>query len=528
MLRFAVDENFNMHIVNMKRSVFVLVALVLLALNLPQTSAQQIPYLDELLGRLEEFNRLSAEKRKAGTSLSSIEPLRQKAEAAFLRGNIPDLLALVGEAMASLQGKKWDEREKFLSSLALDVNRSVIEPNADLQATLARMFPLDTGKAFPSAPTVTFELAPLEKWSGQSSQATAPKRIVVAEQIRISEIGAAGGRKLRVADGAYWVVARIESNGQKVGEVKRLVFAIGDFTARIAQLSKRITDIKNSADPKVKAVAHLVATAEFQLQRLAPLNNAKSETEIFPPDQLDDIESALSDIEKGENPYADETGELEQAYPAADGKLIPYRVYVPESYDGKTARPMVVMLHGALGDERTYLSGLYDPAVIKGEAERRGVILASVNGRGRFPTYMGPGRDDVIEVIKAVTRDYKIDPARIYLTGHSMGGGGVWSVAASSPEIFAAIAPVSGALFQQGDALTAMLGKLKNIPVFVVHGARDGIAPIARSRDMVAAAKKSGLVVEYIEVPDADHVSIVGATFPAVMDFFEKRVKRQN
>ncbi len=512
----------------MKKSVFALLALALIALNLPQARAQQIPYLDELLVRLEEFNRLSTEKRKAGASLSAIEPLRQKSEAAFLRGNIPELLALVGEAMASLQGKKWDEREKFFASLALDVNRLIIEPGADLQATLAFMFPSDAGKAFPYSPTVTFEIVPLEKWNAQSSQTTATKPIVIADKIKLSETGAAGGRKLRLADGAYWVVARIESNGQKAGEVKKLIFSIGDFTARLSQLSKRIADIKNSADPKIKTVAHLVATAEFQLQRLAPLNNAKSETEIFPPDQLDDIESALDDIEKGENPHADETGEIEQAFLSNDGKLIPYRLYVPESYDGKTARPLVVLLHGALGDERTYLSGLYDPAVIKGEADGRGVILASVNGRSRFPTYTGAGRDDVMEVTRAVTRDYKIDPARIYLTGHSMGGGGVWTVASSRPEIFAAIAPVSGAVFQQGDALTAMLGKLKNIPAFVVHGARDGIAPIARSRDMVAAAKKAGLVVEYIEVPDADHVSIVGATFPAVMDFFEKRAKRQN
>jgi predicted esterase len=508
----------------MKRIVFALIALI--AINLTQARAQQIPYLDELIPRLEEFNQLLTEKRKAGASLSSIEPLRQKTESAFVRGNIPEILALVGEATASLQGKKWDEREKFLSSLSLDVNRSVIEPNTDIQATLTRMFPSDIAKAFASPPTVTFEIAPLEKWNAQASPSTKP--IIIAERISISETGAAGGRKLRLADGAYWVIARIESNGQKAGEVKKLVFAIGDFTNRIDLLSKRIDGIKNSADEKIKSVAHLVSTAEFQLQRLAPLNNAKSDKELFPPDQLDEIEAALDDLEKGENPYADETGEIEQAYQAKDGKLIPYRLYIPESYDGKTARPLVVMLHGALGDERTYFSKLYDPAAIKGEADRRGAILASVNGRGLFPSYTGPGRDDVMEVIRAVTRDYKTDSARIYLTGHSMGGGGAWTVAASAPEIFAAIAPVSAALLQQGDAMTATMGKLKNIPVLVVHGNRDGIAPIARSRDAAAAAKKAGLTIEYIEVPEADHTSIVGATFSAVMDFFERRAKRQN
>jgi hypothetical protein len=66
------------------------------------------------------------------------------------------------------------------------------------------------------------------------------------------------------------------------------------------------------------------------------------------------------------------------------------------------------MLHGALGDERYFFSGLFDPPTVKGEAERRGYILAGVNGRGRFANYSGPSQEDVFEVISAVSREYKI------------------------------------------------------------------------------------------------------------------------
>jgi len=59
----------------------------------------------------------------------------------------------------------------------------------------------------------------------------------------------------------------------------------------------------------------------------------------------------------------------------------------------------------------------------------------------------------------------------------------------------------------------------------IAHGAQDGIAPVQLSRTMVAACEKAGLKVTYLEVPDGDHLSVVGSTFPAVMDFFEKIAK---
>jgi len=37
---------------------------------------------------------------------------------------------------------------------------------------------------------------------------------------------------------------------------------------------------------------------------------------------------------------------------------------------------------------------------------------------------------------------------------------------------------------------------------------------------------KAGLKVEYIEMPEADHTSVVGATFPAVMQFFERNPRK--
>jgi len=98
-------------------------------------------------------------------------------------------------------------------------------------------------------------------------------------------------------------------------------------------------------------------------------------------------------------------------------------------------------------------------------------------------------------------------------------------VAASHPEQFAAIAPISGGMLPPGDALNALLSKLKGMPVLAAHGTTDTIIPAQMTKTMVAAAEKAGVKATVLEVPNGDHLSVVAATFPAVMDFFEKNPK---
>lgn len=96
---------------------------------------------------------------------------------------------------------------------------------------------------------------------------------------------------------------------------------------------------------------------------------------------------------------------------------------------------------------------------------------------------------------------YPIDSDRIYLTGLSMGGYGTWNWSATEPHRFAAIAPVCGGGKPQ-DAL-----KLKNLPVWTFHGARDNIVPLSESEDMVAALQACGGNVKFTVYPEAEHDS---------------------
>ncbi len=130
--------------------------------------AQQIPLLSDLFARYEEFNRLYAERRKAGANLSGVEPLRKRGEEAFRRGHIPGILEVLGEAQAVLTGRKWDDRQRFISSLTLEIDRLVIEPNQVLQVSLTRMFQVNIDKVFTSAPTVTLTVVAGAKQQARS------------------------------------------------------------------------------------------------------------------------------------------------------------------------------------------------------------------------------------------------------------------------------------------------------------------------------------------------------------------------
>jgi pimeloyl-ACP methyl ester carboxylesterase len=506
----------------MKR-LLVAVLLVGFSLNIQLSApAQQIPMLSDLFARYEVFNRLYSEKLKAGANLSAYQPLRKRGEEAFKRGDIPGILEVLGEGEALLTGKKWDDRQRFIASLTLEVDRLVIEPNQTLQISLTRMFPVNIDKVFTTAPTVTFVIVSAESASRprETQPAKPPMQpTIIAQSLPVAEASSNASRRLLLPDGAYEVVASVEAGGQKLAEIKRSIFSIGNFTDSVAQMTKAIAVLKNSPDARIKA---LVATPELKLQRLAQLNKSRGDVDLNPNDEIDRVAAELAALAKGQNPFINARGEIERAYQASDGRLVPYRLYVPKSYDGASAKPLVVLLHGALGDERYYFSGLFDPAVIEAEAERRGCVLAGVNGRSRFANYTGTSLDDVFEVTDAVTRDYKIDASRMYLTGHSIGGFGVWLAASAKPERFAAVAAVSGGPPAQGDALTSLLARLKSVPAMIVHGALDGIVPVQLSRTMSAAAEKAGLKVTYLEVPDGDHMSVVASTFPAIMDFFDK------
>jgi predicted esterase len=188
-----------------------------------------------------------------------------------------------------------------------------------------------------------------------------------------------------------------------------------------------------------------------------------------------------------------------------DADPVPYGVYVPPHFKHeKGPFPLIVFLHG-LGEKRKDL--VFSVGVPNYIAHHFGA--PTENNRFEFvaflpidPTgnwYAGtPEVEDAMNALDYVIVRHHIDPKRIYLTGLSSGGSGVWSLAETYPDRWAAVAPIAS--FIQPD-----VDKVRNIPAWIFHGAKDTSAPVKLDRDLVQKLKAARAEVRYTESPDKGH-----------------------
>ena len=199
-----------------------------------------------------------------------------------------------------------------------------------------------------------------------------------------------------------------------------------------------------------------------------------------------------------------------------------YLLYLPDGYgkDDK-AWPLVLFLHGAgeSGNDLNKVKKHGPPKLTEAGKDFPCIVVSPQSPR------FGWDAETLNGLLDDVMAKYKVDKDRVYLTGLSMGGFGTWALAAAHPDKFAAIIPICGG----GDPKDA--AKLKDLPVWVFHGAKDTTVQPAQSEAMVNALKDAGAAnVKYTLYPDAAHDSWT-ATYddPAVWEwlFQQKRSARQ-
>lgn len=175
-----------------------------------------------------------------------------------------------------------------------------------------------------------------------------------------------------------------------------------------------------------------------------------------------------------------------------------YLLYLPEGYEQQrqTKWPLVVFLHG-IGERGT------DVAAVK----RQGLPRLLAAGK-QFPFLVVSPQcppdqwwdiTALDEFVERVTKKYRVDPDRVYLTGLSMGGFGTWALAMRHPQRFAAIAPICGG----GEARHAYV--LRDVPVWAFHGAKDEVVPLRQSEEMIAALRDAGAEPRFTIYPEGKH-----------------------
>lgn len=197
------------------------------------------------------------------------------------------------------------------------------------------------------------------------------------------------------------------------------------------------------------------------------------------------------------------TGFVDKVFKNADGTTSPYVVFVPHGYDGTKEYPTVLFLHGSgetKGGKKMPAEVGIGTAIKKREKEFPFIVVIPQSEKRTWQATSDDGKR-ALAMLDEVQKAYKTDPKRQYLTGLSMGGFGTWSIAATHPDRFAAIAPVCGG----GNVKDAE--KIKDLPCWCFHGDADTSVKVERSREMVDALKKAGGAPKYTEYPKVGHNS---------------------
>lgn len=205
------------------------------------------------------------------------------------------------------------------------------------------------------------------------------------------------------------------------------------------------------------------------------------------------------------------------------GDTLRYQVFVPAHRAGDGRPPVILFLHGSgeRGNDGEKPSAVGIGPYIRAHQDSFPAIV--VFPQAPDDTEWSQNIDLALATLDAATRDFGGDSERTYLTGLSMGGYGVWDMALREPARFAALVPVCGgvrrpreerdtlfvaAVAQEPDPYSAIAQRLRAIPTWIFHGAKDDLVPPDDDRRLIAAFRAAGAPdARYTEFPDANHNS---------------------
>ncbi len=256
--------------------------------------------------------------------------------------------------------------------------------------------------------------------------------------------------------------------------------------------------------------------------------------------------------------------ELREYLFADTNEMLPYAVFVSSKVKKDKKAPLVLALHGFSGNHGTFVrtqcvdeaekngyimvgAMSYSPTSpfgmkmrMPGPPKRKAESSDAVNDQSNKTQpkpkpfmYMGGdiggkkekdpdiatelSEKDTMNLLKMALKEFNIDENRIYLMGHSMGGGGALHLGEKYSDIWAAVAGVAPAAFgfQWSEDQ-----KLKDVPLLIIVGEDDRL--VQGSEQLADQFRGLDFKVEYKSLPGLDHGEIIGGSMPDVFNFFNR------
>jgi predicted peptidase len=203
-------------------------------------------------------------------------------------------------------------------------------------------------------------------------------------------------------------------------------------------------------------------------------------------------------------------------------QVMPYRLYIPPTYEKSQKYPLIVWLHGAGGagtDNLRQIQGdqvpgtrtwtttsnqtkhpafVVVPQTISGW-DSTGAAAALGVPETAEATQLTSSLVHVLAIVETVEKEFHIDSKRLYIAGQSLGGFGTWNLITKKPGVFAA------AIILCGGGNPGLAGNVKRMPIWSFQGDMDDAVFVKSNRNMIAAIRKLGGNPKYTEYPGIGH-----------------------
>ena len=197
-----------------------------------------------------------------------------------------------------------------------------------------------------------------------------------------------------------------------------------------------------------------------------------------------------------------------------------YLLFLPKRYEKSGERwPLILYLHGGTprGNDISQMPRWGLTEKVEKDPDFPFIVVSPQCHTGEIWTDV----DALGAILDEVARTHRVDPDRIYVTGHSMGGRGALYAAYKMPERFAAVISLGPV-----GPITAWAEKLAAIPLWIFHGPNDQYTPLKEVEDLVHAVEAAGSQPQLTVLPGRDHYILDVYDRPDLYEWLAKQKRR--
>jgi hypothetical protein len=328
------------------------------------------------------YNTRKTTVKPEGELKAQIDQIDKEIAEASRLGRLGEVRRLYAKGLALLAGRKWTDADDYQAALVIRTDQVMVDSSQPYRVRLEQIFApaIELSRSLSARAAVRPRVAPRLDADGNPVAPAAG-----APQPAATELGAFDGvsRDLRespfpmdlnlatLADGSYTLSVEVRDQDRALATATLAITVAKGLDSRLRALDAAAA----------KAPAAVQADLRFPTDYVRKINQGVIGVGTFDLSTdlaaAEAIAAALAKTKK--DPFVGRTGDFERHYLLEGAnEIMPYRVYVPKSYNGTKAFPLIIALHGLGGTEDGMLDryGKRMPTL----AEERGYIVASPLG----------------------------------------------------------------------------------------------------------------------------------------------------